>query len=58
MLLISIAAAKSQIKLDNQYSVNLDNGWKFKTGDNAEYALPDFNDSEWKSIKVDKLWQI
>lgn len=30
--------------------------WKFKTGDNMEWSDPDFNDSDWKTIKVEHSW--
>ena len=35
----------------------LPNKWKFTTGDNANYAKPDFNDEAWKTIKVDTTWE-
>ena len=28
----------------------LNKGWKFKTGDNPDYAKPDLDDSGWRSI--------
>ncbi len=31
--------------------------WKFMPGDNPEYAKPGFDDSAWKSIRVDKIWE-
>lgn len=31
--------------------------WKFIQGDNLEYAKPDFNDSQWKSLRVDRVWE-
>lgn len=33
------------------------NNWKFKTGDNIEWAKPGFNDSSWKPIQVGKNWE-
>ena len=29
----------------------IDETWKFKSGDNIEWAEPDYDDSEWKSVK-------
>jgi PKD repeat protein len=37
-------------------TINLDRNWKFITGDNLDYAKPDFDDSAWKEIRVDKTW--
>jgi len=31
--------------------------WKFQKGDHSEYANPKFDDSAWKSIPVDKIWE-
>ena len=31
--------------------------WKFIKGDNLEYAKPGFDDSQWKNIKVDRIWE-
>src|SRR5437868_12328222 len=30
--------------------VLLDKGWKFHTGDNPDYAKPDYDDKAWQSI--------
>ncbi len=35
--------------------LNLD--WKFITGDNIDYSRPDYDDTAWKTIKVDKIWE-
>jgi hypothetical protein len=34
----------------------LKTGWKFINKDNLEFARPDFDDSAWDSIGVDKTW--
>lgn len=31
--------------------------WKFSSGDNAEWAAPAFNDSQWRSIKPGIVWE-
>ncbi len=36
---------------------DLTKGWKFKTGDAAEYARPDFNDADWKPININSVWE-
>ena len=46
---ISIANAQNQ--------VDISKGWKFILGDNLEYKNPAFNDSNWKPIEVDKIWE-
>lgn len=38
------------------YTLNLNKGWKFKTGDNIDFADQDFDDSDWQGIGVDKTW--
>lgn len=37
--------------------LNLDVEWRFSTGDNAAWASPDFVDSLWKSMPVDRIWE-
>src|SRR5205809_7733022 len=32
--------------------IALDSGWKFKAGDDPDWAKPGFNDSSWKSINL------
>ena len=38
--------------------IQLKNDWKFIAGDNLEYAKPEYDDSQWKSIYVDKQWEV
>jgi DUF1680 family protein len=42
-------------KTDNV--IELPKEWKFQTGDKTAFSNPDFNDQEWKSIKVDSFWE-
>jgi alpha-galactosidase len=56
LFFVFFTSIKSQTGVDGN-SIKLDDGWKFITGDNIDYARPDFNDSQWKSIKVDKPWE-
>jgi alpha-galactosidase len=37
--------------------ISIKNGWKFKTGDDAEWAKAGFNDSDWKPIEIGKSWE-
>ena len=37
--------------------IHLNNGWRFITGDSGAYKNPQFNDQDWKGIKVDKIWE-
>lgn len=37
--------------------VSLSHDWKFQTGDNLEYASPGFDDSAWKEIGMNKIWE-
>ncbi|MFN8205948.1 MAG: hypothetical protein U0T82_00870 [Bacteroidales bacterium] len=50
-LLLSACAEKKDVILQ------MDDGWKFKTGDSALYASPAFDDSSWDSIFPRKLWE-
>ncbi|MBZ5497410.1 MAG: putative Ig domain-containing protein [Acidobacteriia bacterium] len=34
----------------------LRDGWRFMTGDNPQYARPEYDDSRWVSIRVDQNW--
>ena len=38
-------------------SFELPKVWKFQTGDNADFAKPDFNDENWKTISVNSFWE-
>jgi sialate O-acetylesterase len=44
-------------KGDKLVLLNLTGSWKFSIGDNLEWALPDFDDSSWESIKVPSAWE-
>lgn len=35
----------------------LEGSWKFSIGDNKRWASPDYNDSEWESIRVPAKWE-
>ncbi|NOX65186.1 MAG: hypothetical protein GXO85_05140, partial [Chlorobi bacterium] len=37
--------------------LELSNSWKFNTGDNLDYAKPDFDDTYWKNIDVNNRWE-
>lgn len=47
--LVNLFAQEAEIKFPVE--------WKFIQGDNLEYAKPGFNDSQWKNIKVDRIWE-
>jgi len=36
--------------------VDLSSGWKFQLGDDPAFAQPDFDDSRWNPIDVDRTW--
>lgn len=57
LVFITILVISSYCKKTDELSVSLNTGWKFITGDNAAYSDPSFDDSQWKSIKSDKLWE-
>ena len=37
--------------------VDLNDEWRFATGDDPSRALPDFDDSSWRNIKVPSQWE-
>jgi alpha-galactosidase len=37
--------------------VSITSGWKFKTGDDPQWAAPGLNDSSWAPIAVGKAWE-
>jgi alpha-galactosidase len=37
--------------------VALTEGWRFLPGDRPEYALPGFDDTGWKPVAVDRIWE-
>lgn len=39
-----------------QLTIHLNN-WKFMNGDSLAWVLPDYNDTNWKPIKVGSYWQ-
>jgi cephalosporin-C deacetylase len=41
----------------NQGQLELNTGWKMNTGDNPDWAKPDFDDSVWDPIKVGEYWE-
>ncbi|MCX6168959.1 MAG: putative Ig domain-containing protein [Ignavibacteriales bacterium] len=53
ILFFSVTISTAQ----TEQSILLKDGWKFKVGDNLEYAKPAFDDSQWKEIRVDKIWE-
>ena len=35
----------------------MNSGWRFMSGDKAEYAAAAFDDSAWEAIQVDRIWE-
>lgn len=46
---VTIALAQDKLMLSHL--------WKFKTGDSAVWAKPDFNDLQWTTISTKKYWE-
>lgn len=57
LVLLLSAVNVSMIFAQKEESVQMREGWKFIKGDNIEYANPLFNDSDWKPILTDKIWE-
>ncbi len=56
ILLLAIVVLSCERKI-NEITISLNSDWKFIQGDNLEYVLPGFDDSGWKTIKIDKIWE-
>ncbi len=50
---IGIYSREDVLELD----IDLSGMWRFKTGDKIEWALIDFDDSNWKTIAVPSIWE-
>ena len=37
--------------------LRLDDTWKFNAGDNTEWSLPKFDDSQWATLKTNAFWE-
>ncbi len=55
-LVIFMFSIRLQAQKKNE-NVNLDVSWRFIKGDNLAYASPGYNDTEWKTIPVDRIWE-
>lgn len=55
--LILICLLLLYISSEAQQQINLLNGWKFCQGDNIDFAKPNFDDSQWRAINVDRIWE-
>lgn len=51
--LLALLLAAGQL----QAQVTLTQGWKFHTGDQQQWARPDFNDKDWKPIEAGAPWE-
>lgn len=54
VVFMSVAAALPQSPANK---IVLDAGFKFHTGDDLQWANPDFDDNKWPKIKGDRLWE-
>ncbi|HEX3006087.1 MAG TPA: hypothetical protein VHO90_00570 [Bacteroidales bacterium] len=55
--ILLIASCTGSSSDNENYFLDLNKGWKFKTGDSLAWAKPDYNDSSWDSIAVGKNWE-
>ncbi|MCK9219770.1 MAG: putative Ig domain-containing protein [Bacteroidales bacterium] len=55
-LIFTMGVAMTSFAQKNEM-VDLSGTWKFIQGDQLKYADPAFNDSSWKNIKVDNIWE-
>jgi len=52
LFLISVS-----VNLFAQDEMKFNQEWKFMKGDSPIYAKPNYDDSQWKTIKVDRIWE-
>lgn len=55
--LILVVIVLHQPIVNAQKQVDISKGWKFMQDDNLEFTKPDYNDNNWKTIDVDKIWE-
>ena len=53
LLLASAAAAQE----DKNFLLHLEGRWKFSIGDSSKWSNPDFDDTNWESLKVPSAWE-
>ncbi len=56
-LVIIMCSIHLQAQKTINENVNLNVTWKFIQGDNLAYASPGYDDSGWKTIPVDRIWE-
>jgi DUF1680 family protein len=57
ILLICMVTIYGAFSQNAKVSIELPTEWKFQTGDNPEFFKPGFDDSPWKTIRVDNYWE-
>ncbi|MCX6248165.1 MAG: glycoside hydrolase family 27 protein [Bacteroidetes bacterium] len=55
LLALLFAASCSTERKENRIDLNIP--WKFMPGDDLSWAAPAFDDSKWKTILPDKIWE-
>jgi alpha-galactosidase len=50
-------SVSSNVRAQNEETIAIQKGWRFTPGDNPLYASVGFDDSQWRSILVDKIWE-
>jgi sialate O-acetylesterase len=43
---------------ESTYKIPLHKEWRFVTGDDVRYLLPNYDDSDWKSIQIAQKWEL
>ena len=57
LLIVFLISISSVFGQRESLLVELPKDWKFQTGDQPEFSNPDFDDRDWKSIKVGSYWE-
>jgi hypothetical protein len=57
LALLVVLASPAARAAEAPNSVSLEKGWRFHTGDDPTWARPDLDDSAWKPIAPNQLWE-
>ena len=57
VLLAVLLVALTGLSTAAEETIPLTAGWRFQPGDNPAWAAPEFDDTAWVPIRVDKIWE-
>ncbi len=57
LIITALLFSLNLISAQNKYFLQFPDEWKFKAADNFEFSKPDYDDSNWEKIRIDKVWE-